>query len=74
MWNANLGDNYRKCITQFDHIFKKKKDTYTIFTRDIRNAIDYEWVAIETMREYMDKAKKEATLKINEKRSNMEKL
>ena len=74
LWNTNLGENYRKCITQFDHFFKKKSQTYTVFKPDIKRAIDYEWVALETMKEYIDKAKKEAAIRIKDKLSEMEKL
>ena len=55
LWNKNLNDNCRKCITQFDYIFRKDKTNYTycVFDRFIRKYVDDEY------RRYLEDLKKQ---------------
>ena len=55
LWNKNLNENCRKCITQFDYIFRKDKTNYTycVFDRFIRKYVDDEY------RRYLEDLKKQ---------------
>ena len=60
LWMRSIPSNYRKCVSQYDHILEKKNTTFTIFDPEIKRAVDDEWKLYKLKKDYTEKAQHEA--------------